>query len=92
LSEIDSVISSEFIGTVSMSNYIAVFKNCFVVSDTSVLDAVNYADSIECNIAFHGLTFTAAFNLLFSAFYVLNIEYPVEEKATKEFIQRYMIY
>jgi hypothetical protein len=73
LSEIDSVISNGFIGTMSMSNCIAVFKNCFVVvSDTSVLDAVDYAVSIECNIAFHGLTFTAAFNLLFSAFYVLN--------------------
>jgi hypothetical protein len=76
-----------------MSNRITVFENCFVVaSGASVLDAVDYAVSIECNIAFHGVAFTAASNLLFSAFYVLNIEYPVEEKATMEFIQQYMIY
>jgi hypothetical protein len=62
------------------------------VSGTSLLDAVDYAVSIERNIVFDGLTFTAALNLLFSAFYVLNIEYPVEAKATMEFIQRYMIY
>ena len=72
---------------------IAVFENCSaVVSGTSMLDAVDYAVSSERKVVFDGLTFTAAFNLLFSAFYVLNIEYPVEAKATMEFIQRYTIY
>lgn len=51
-------------------------------------DAVDYAVSVDGIIVFDGLTFMRAISLLFCSYFVLNIEYPVEAKATLEFIQR----
>ena len=59
-----------------------------IFSGTTMSDAVDYAVSVDSNIVFDGLTFMQAISLLFCSYYVFNIEYPVEAKATLEFIQR----